>query len=261
MAKKKTAEDRPTEGAEDAPSEETDVGQAASIEKPRKGRPTASVGNDPEREAGPDLGISLAPVKFAIHALFYSAGKVADAGVSLYSKACRLDRRYFADFSKATGIAHARKGRWEKAIPLLEKALAADPDDLATRMCLAEACDAAGQDEKAQMHYEKALEADPDSVPAMRALGLICLHREDYDQAIEYLEKAVQIGPDHAESFYRLGMAYDNKERYGQAVKAFKKAIAVDPRAARTYQALGFTYESMGDRESAVKCFKKALEF
>jgi tetratricopeptide (TPR) repeat protein len=214
------------------------------------------------RSGEPDVdpGVSGNPVKFAVRAVFYYAGKTADKIISLYSRAFRLDREYVADFSRSTGMAHAKRGRWEKAIPLLEKALAIAPDDQETRMHLARACGAANQYEKAHEHLGKALEANPNSGPALRALGILCSRRQDYERAIQYLKRAVELDPDHAQAFYRLGAAYDNRKLYDRAVESFKEAIRLDPRCAKPYQALGFTYESMGDRESAVECFKKALE-
>jgi len=219
----------------------------------------------PEHAAGTETDVkegfsAAAPIKFAVHTAFYYAGRIADKVVSLYSRAFKLDREHVADFNKSTGIAHARHGRWEKAIPLLEKVLAITPGDQETRMYLAEAYGAANEYEKACQHLEQVLEMNPDSAPAVRALGIIHSRRQDYERAIEYLERAAELDPDHVEAYYRLGAAYDNKKLYDQAVESFKKAIQLDPRFAKAYQALGFTYESMGDRESAVECFKKALE-
>ena len=211
-------------------------------------------------ESDVDPGVSGSPIRFAVRAVFYYAGKAADKIVSLYSRAFRLDREYVADFSRSTGIAHVEGGRWEKAIPLLEKALAITPDDQETRMHLARACGAANRHERAYLHLEKALKASPNSARVLRALGDLCSRRQDYERAIQYLTKAVKLDPDHAQSFYRLGAAYDNRKLYDEAVDSFKEAIRMDPRFAKAYQALGFTYEGMGDRESAVECFKKALE-
>ncbi len=227
---------------------------------PRGDKPIAGVGDIPLEEAEVDPGFSGNPMKFAVHAVLYYAGKAADKIVSLYSRAFRLDREYVADFSRSTGIAHVEGGRWEKAIPLLEKALAITPDDQETRMHLARACGAANRHERAYLHLEKALKASPNSARVLRALGDLCSRRQDYERAIQYLTKAVKLDPDHAQSFYRLGAAYDNRKLYDEAVDSFKEAIRMDPRFAKAYQALGFTYEGMGDRESAVECFKKALE-
>ncbi|MHC4201940.1 MAG: tetratricopeptide repeat protein [Planctomycetota bacterium] len=197
-------------------------------------------------EAGVDQGVSGNPVKFAVRAVFYYAGKAADRVISLYSRAFRLDREYVADFNRSTGMAHAERGRWEKAIPLLEKALAMAPDDQGTRMQLARACGAANRYERAYLHLEKALKASPNSAPVLRALGDLCSRRQDYERAIQYLTKAVKLDPDHVQAFYRLGAAYDNKKQYDQAIESFKEAIRLDPRFAKAYQALGFTYEGMG---------------
>ncbi len=235
--------------------------QAGSLEMLREHRPKASVEHTPYDKADVKQGFSTtAPIKFTMHAVFYYAGRAADNIVSLYSRAFKLDREYVADFNKSTGMAHARHGHWEKAIPLLEKVLAITPGDLDTRMHLAEAYGAANQYDKACQHLEKVLQTSPNSVGAVRALGMIHSRRRDYQRAIEYLERAVALDPDHAQAYYRLGAAYDNEKLYDQAVESFRKAILLDPRFAKAYQALGFTYESMGDRESAVQCFKKALE-
>ncbi len=226
----------------------------------RDDRPIARV--EDTRYDGADVGLGFPgnPIKFAVHAVFYYAGKLADGVVSLYGNAFKLDREYVADFNKSTGIAHAERGDWEKAVPLLEKALTIAPDDEETRMRLAEAYGAANEYEKACLHLEKALEASPDSARVVRALGVLYSRRQNYERAIEHLERAVELDPDHARSSYHLGAAYDNRKLYDRAVKSFKRAIHLDPRFAKAYQALGFTYESMGDRESAVGCFKKALQ-
>ncbi|MHC4251016.1 MAG: tetratricopeptide repeat protein, partial [Planctomycetota bacterium] len=111
------------------------------------------------------------PVRFALHAVFYCAGKVADRIVSLYSRTFRLDREYVADYSRSTGIAHVERGDCGKAIPMLEKAIAMGSDDLETRMCLARAYSTSNMREKACAHLMEALKANPDSVRALRALG------------------------------------------------------------------------------------------
>ncbi|MHC4662692.1 MAG: tetratricopeptide repeat protein [Planctomycetota bacterium] len=205
-------------------------------------------------------GSITASLGFAVHAIFYYAGKAADKIVSLYSGAFKLDKAYVADFNKTSGIACVRQGNLTKAIPLLEKALKDKPGDTDIRMQLVEAYSLTSQNEKAKQHLAKILEANPDSARAVRALGILYMHQQDYDRAIEHLERAVELDPDHARTYYRLGAAYDNSKMYDQAVKSFRKTISLDPRFAKAYQALGFTYESMGNRESAVECFKKALE-
>ncbi len=254
----KLHEEEPTEVVEDqSPSPET-PGEYEHIAGAEGVAGAEDTGHD-----GSGVGqrfFPTAPIRFAVHAAFYYAGKSADKVVSLYNKMFKLDREYLADFNKSTGMAYVRHGHWEKAIPLLEKALAVNPDDLDTRMRLAEAFGGTNEYEKACEQLEKILEQTPNSTRVVRALGIAYARRQDYDRAIEYLERAVKLDPNHAKAYYRLGAAYDNKKLYKQAVEAFKKAILVDPRFAKAYQALGFAYESLDDRQSAVQCFKKALE-
>ena len=78
-----------------------------------------------------------ASAKFAFRTACYLAGRTADKLVSVYTQAVTLDRDYLAGLNKSTGLDHARHKRWGKAIPLLEKSLAADPEDGETRMRLA----------------------------------------------------------------------------------------------------------------------------
>jgi len=242
--------------------ESMEENESSSCAQIRRERDLTAEAEEQHSEA-PAIGRRLSPgpsAKFAFRAACYIAGRAADRLVSVYTRAVSLDRDYIADFNKSAGLAHARHKRWDKAIPLLEKAVAAGPDDVETRMRLAEAYAAEQQYERAFQHLERVLEITPHSAAAVRAIGGICVRQQDYDRAIEYLEKAVGLDPDHAQTFYRLGTAYDNKKRYEQAVEAFKKAIRLDPRLAKAYQALGFAYETMGNRELAVECFKKALE-
>jgi tetratricopeptide (TPR) repeat protein len=221
---------------------------------------TAGLENTGGDEADVDYGFPRNPVKFAMLAVFHCAGKAADKLISLYGRAFRLDREYVATFSKSTGITYASRGRWRQAIPLLEKALAMEPDDHEPRMHLAEAYAATNQCAKAHAHLKMALAANPKSARVAHALGVLCLRQQEHERAVEYLTMAVELDPDHAESLYRLGTAYDSRKLYDKAVESFKGAIRLDPRFAKAYQALGFTYESIDDRKSAVECFKKALE-
>jgi tetratricopeptide (TPR) repeat protein len=271
MADKKPRKNEPIDAAEDEGNSveiPTKEEQAGAVEEQAVSPETLSADGEVAVNVDADLDgsdtrrsfLPIAPARFAVHAAFYYAGKTADKVVSVYNKVFKIDQEYLADFNKSTGTAYVRHGHWEKAIPLLEKALEANPDDLDTRMRLAEAFGGTNDYEKACEHLEMILEHDPDSTRVVRALGIAYSRRENYARAIEYLERAVKLDPNHAKAFYRLGAAYDNTKLYNQAVEAFKKAILVDPRFAKAYQAMGFAYESLDDRQSAVECFKKALE-
>ena len=248
---------------EETPPQEEPIEAAQDADDSPSRQDRYVAGIDDNDDDTPDVGHGFSvsvPLRWAIHGALYYAGRSADRIVSLYNSTFRLDKRQVADFNKSTGIAYAKGGHWERAIPLLEKALSITPDDQEVLMHLAEAYGATDQDDKACQHLEQVLEMSPNSARAVRALGIIHSRRQDYDHALEFLEKAVQLDPDDAQVYYRLGIVYDNKKLYDQAVTAFEKAVLVDPRFAKAYQALGFVHESMGDRESAVGCFKKALE-
>ncbi len=240
---------------------EVKVGKIGAPEMARETEPLAGVADTAHTKSIFKRGFSItAPVKFALHGGFFYAGRAADKIVALYSRVFKLDPKHVAEFNKSTGIGYARHGDWEKAIPLLEKALTVTPGDTDIRMQLAEAYGTTNQPEKAGQHLKIILEANPNSAQTLRALGTLYMRRQDYDHAVEYLEKAVELDPDHPQAYYRLGSAYDNKKQYDRAVESFRKTISLDPRFAKAYQALGFTYESMGERQSAIECFKKALE-
>lgn len=214
----------------------------------------------PQKTTGTIQDLSNSPIKLGFHMLFYLAGRIADKIVSLYTRTFALEGEYLADLNKSTAMTHARDGHWEKAIPLLERALSINPRDQESRMHLVEAYGATDQHEKAHQHLAKIPKTSPNSARTMRALGALHVQRMSYARAIEYLQKALELEPGHVQSHYHLGQAYDNEKLYEQAVESFQQAIRLDPRFAKAYQALGFTYESMGDRASAVEYFKKALE-
>ncbi|MHC4599341.1 MAG: tetratricopeptide repeat protein [Planctomycetota bacterium] len=249
----------PQEATEDGGPGENVEGGAPPRERPGEDPvPVEDPGSD---GMGLLPGFSLAAtLRFAAHAAFCFAGRIADMVISLYNRVFRLEREYIADFDKSTGILHAKRGQWKRAAVHLEEALAVNPGDLETRMHLAEALCALNRFENAHHQFEKILDAKPDSSRALRALGFMFSRAQEYERAIDVLEKAVKLDPDHAPTLYRLGAAYDNCKRYDRAVDSFGEAIRQDPRFAKAYQAMGFTYESMGNRESAVDCFKKALE-
>jgi tetratricopeptide (TPR) repeat protein len=118
--------------------------------------------------------------------------------------------------------------QFDRAIPMIERILAAHPADLKARNLIGIALSAAGRRQEANGHFLKVLELDPAFLPALKNLGLNELALGERQQAATHLEKALKLAPhdpvihfglaelNHAEGRHEEALAHyaDSSELY-----------------------------------------------
>ncbi len=166
------------------------------------------------------------------------------------------------------GLAYTRRNSTvDKALPLLERAVAADPDSPLTWAGLAEAqwfqyyiTKDQGWLDRTSESLRQAQERNLDLAPVHRAAGLPLANAGHYEQAeAEYL-RAIDLEPANGDAYRRLGQVYDNSGRLDEALAAFQKAVEREPGYFKTYQDLGSYYSRRGDSREAARQFEKCVQ-
>ncbi len=163
-----------------------------------------------------------------------------------------------------SGFAFTRRNSTiDRALPLLQRAVEADPDSPLTWAALAEGQWIkffVTQDrailEAVQESVRQAQNRDLDLAPVHRVAGLLRNNGGSYEQAqAEYL-RAIELDPD-GDAYRRLGAAYQRAGKSDQALTAYQKAAQLDPGYFKAHQALGSYYLEHENRAEAIAELQK----
>ena len=166
------------------------------------------------------------------------------------------------------GLAYTRRNSTiDRALPLLERALEADPDSALTWAGFAE-----GQwfkyfvtQDRAWLvrsseSLRQAQNRGLDIAAVHRVAGLLMANAGSYEQAeTEYL-RAIELEPANGDAYRRIGQAYERGNQLDQALAAFKKAIELEPDDFKQYQALGTYYAHRADSSGAAHQFERCVQ-
>jgi predicted TPR repeat methyltransferase len=152
-----------------------------------------------------------------------------------------------------------RTGRPAQALPLLDQALAAEPDSTEALCHRGAALAALGRAEPALAAYDDALRLQPGLVPALfqRAVQLNLLGRPTL--ALVALERLMQIAPPDGEAWFHHGQTLQALGRAEQALQSYGRALALDPAVASTWSRRGTLLKDMGRLAEAAHSFQQAL--
>lgn len=147
--------------------------------------------------------------------------------------------------------------RYDEAVVLLEKLLAADPNDfqawteLGTVHLLRHK---AGEAEKA---YRRAVEARPTFGLASLNLGRILASQKKFEEAVEPLARVVELQPQNAEAHLLLGEAYLQTKKGSKAVGHLNEAARLG--RAEAHLRLATLYNAVGMKDKAAAEYEQFL--
>ena len=146
-----------------------------------------------------------------------------------YAEAAKRDPEYLAPRLGQVRLLMERR-EYQKALELLEEALAIGPDDAMVHFYIGVGHQALGRNEEAIASFRTSLRHDAR----------------------------------HAETHYRIGRSYYDESALREAASAFDRATALAPEDApwltRAYQDLGYVQRSRSNRREAIRAWEKYLE-
>jgi arylsulfatase A-like enzyme/cytochrome c-type biogenesis protein CcmH/NrfG len=140
----------------------------------------------------------------------------------------------------------------EKAVTLLRRVLAADPQIYAAQYQLGIALSQLGRPKEAVEPLRKALALLRDSAMAQYELGIALFESGQWKASVPHFEAAVAQMPNHVDAVFSLAAVYARTDRIPEAKDLLQSALKIEPehyRANLLYgRILDLTGQSAGDR-------------
>ncbi|MGH9881682.1 MAG: tetratricopeptide repeat protein, partial [Pyrinomonadaceae bacterium] len=174
-----------------------------------------------------------------------------------FDKAISLDPNFaLAELSRANSSPTAKEffEHLKKAVSLSEKASEGE-----RLLILGTEAGANGNVAKQKEILEKLVAAYPNDERARFNLGGYYFGQQDYDSAILHYRKATELAPNYSPAYNILGYALRTKENYADAEQAFRKYIELIPNDPNPYDSLAELYLKMGKFDEAIAQYRKAL--
>lgn len=154
-----------------------------------------------------------------------------------------------------------RRELYKDSIPILESAVAKQPDSAIAYFMLGAAFERAGRRDRAVAALRKALEIEPDFHAALNYLGYTLAETgENLDEALSLAQRAVALDPDNGSYVDSLGWAYYQLGRHEQARGYLERATRLEPADATLQEHLGDVYVALGQNDRAREAYRRALE-
>lgn len=157
---------------------------------------------------------------------------------------------------KASGLFVAEQ--YAKAIPLLEKVLAADPFNLDAALRLATAHSSLGHDAKALEMFKRAAEISPKSPDVRVYLALHLARGRQWEQAVPLLEKVVADAPERLPALEALASIRERQGRMEEAAGLRQRVYALRSPTLDELLALGELEMGLGQTASAIESLGRA---
>lgn len=162
--------------------------------------------------------------------------------------------------------------RLDDAIARLERLVAKDPRDHASRRMLGAALMERRSPAQALPHLRAAARLNPRDDLTLYLLGLAAADAGDLDAAIDSWRRLIKERPNHAGGHFALGRAYASKRMWDAALHHLKRVAELDERDARTagdvqrrakpaaWEAIGEIHLARNQPGEAVAAWTRALD-
>lgn len=183
------------------------------------------------------------------------------ASQSRFAAAADGRERISYEVSLSRGIVEMNAGRYKEAVEAFGKALNAAPGDNPARYYTALCYNRAGKVKKAIALLHRILADDPDYTPARIELGTALLDCGEYAGAAEEFKEASRRQPGNAYVVFSLGQARGGMGEYERAFALLAMARQMDGRyAAPSCYSEAMFYEKMGKPVEAGVALKKVID-
>lgn len=185
-------------------------------------------------------------------------------------------------------------GKWEEALPYIEKGVQLSPEYMDAKIRLAEAyfnlkkyneaiqisnvvlakepknvtalqfrgssLGASGQTVEAANDFKAILDIDPNDKHGIFNLGVAYKESNQLNLAVETYSKLISLQPDFPNVYFERGFCYGKMGLFPQAKADMDASIKYQPQHGASYFFRGRAWEALGDVKSACADWQKALE-
>jgi tetratricopeptide (TPR) repeat protein len=182
---------------------------------------------------------------------------LAQDSLQHFDKAIALDPDFAtAELARANNSPTAKEffEHLNKAVSLADKA--SDGEKL---VILANQAGSNGAVPKQKDLLDKLVAAYPNDERAQFALGNYYFGQQEYGAAVEHYRKATELAPNYSPAYNILGYAYRQQDDYTNAEQAFKKYIELIPADPNPYDSYAELLLKMGRFDDSIVQYRKAL--
>lgn len=118
----------------------------------------------------------------------------------------------------------------------------------------------AGRMDKAEPIFNKILKAQPDTAPAHNLLGMVKANKGDMDQALACYRRAIEFDPNLADAHNNLGNLLRHRKSWDEAEACYRQVVGLSPASAVARRNLGKVLDGQGRTDEAMACYREALD-
>ncbi len=155
-------------------------------------------------------------------------------------------------------IAHER-GRHQRAIQLIRRALAIVPDFPAAYANLGSALKAMGKRTEAAEAYHRAIALRPDYPIAYCNLAGVQIEQGAFAAALASADRAIALAPDLVEAHVNRADALMRQRRFEEAEASLRRALELMPERAASHSHLGAVLSEFGRFDEAIASHRRAI--
>lgn len=155
-----------------------------------------------------------------------------------------------------------------RVLQLFDRLLAQPQEDVAmATLCYSYMQHKQMDEEQTVPVLEKILEVEPDNLAARYSLLMVAVRQNDYTEAVRICEPAIQYNPEELSFYYYLGISYSQVERESDALAVLQKGVMqVTPESDKKlvsdfYTFIGDLHHSMDNREACYEAYDSALVY
>ena len=170
----------------------------------------------------------------------HRAGRVAQA-----ERICRELLEVAPEHAGAlhlSGVIAAQSDAYPRAAELLDRAVAAEPNDPYAWSSLGNVRVAIGDPAAAIEAYERSLALMPENAATLSNYGNALKAAGRLEEAVGVYRRAIALAPERAPVYSNLGNALMARELHAEALAAYRRALELDPgqrEARRMLEAMG----------------------
>ena len=146
----------------------------------------------------------------------------------------RIDLYFDATQKLIEGQIEYAKGEYEKAVGVLNQAVAINPDDYTIRDNLGAAVALANKDYQQELKQtekalKQALQRNPRDAQKQVELGITYELQGELAKSADAFEEALKYDPNRIELYSLLGPIYERQERYDEALRTYQRLEQLEP--------------------------------